>query len=119
MKRFSVALLAMLPLFLISCQSARVQSGKAIYCPGVQLEKVSSQGEMISDFDWQNVSGEKTYVSITNLQNGKRTRTQILMRKMTGTGSVVVSINKNAAEALGMAQTGMAPVEIRYIKRTL
>jgi rare lipoprotein A (peptidoglycan hydrolase) len=41
------------------------------------------------------------------------------MRKTTETGSVIVSVNKDAAEALGIMHTGLAPVEIRYSRRTL
>lgn len=119
MKLFKVTLALALPMAMYSCQTAQVQSGKAIYCPGVQLEKVSSPNEVVSDMNWQPVDEDNAFVSITNLQNGKKAKTHILMKKVTATGSVIVSINKNTAEALGMTHTGMAPVEIRYARRTL
>lgn len=112
-----VILLFALPLVLFSCQSAQVMSGKAIYCPGVQLEKLSSS-DSVAAGNWHTAQ-EESYVSLTNLQNGKKIRTQILMKKNTGTGSVIVSVNKDAAEALGIMHTGLAPVEIRYTRRTL
>lgn len=118
MKALSVALFCTLALLVVSCKSSDVQSGKAIYCPGVQLEKVSATG-VNSDMEWQAVSGSDVYASITNLQNGKKARTQILMRRVTETGAVIVSVNKDAAKALGIVNTGLAPVEIRYTKRVL
>lgn len=119
MKPLKVTLALALPLFMYACQTAQVQSGKAIYCPGVQLENVAVPVEQTSSLNWQTVTEDNAFVSITNLQNGKKTKAQILMKKVTATGSVIVSINKNAAEALGMTHTGLAPVEIRYTKRTL
>lgn len=118
MKQVKLTLLLALPLALHSCRSAQVMSGKAIYCPGVQLEKLPSTKDSASDRNWH-AAQEESYVSLTNLQNGKKIKTQILMRKTTETGSVIVSVNKDAAEALGIMHTGLAPVEIRYSRRTL
>lgn len=117
MKQVKTTLLLVLPLVLFSCRSAQVMSGKAIYCPGVQLEKVLST-DSASDKKWH-AAQEESIVSLTNLQNGKKIRTQVLMTKKTETGSVVVSVNRDAAEALGIMHTGLAPVEIRYTRRTL
>jgi hypothetical protein len=107
-----------LPLSLLaSCGVAHVQSGKAIYCPNVQLQKLSPE-LMVDDKNWEIPAEEEGYADVTNLLNGKKTRTHILMRKTTNTGTVIISINKKTAEALGMVYTGLAPVEIKY-KRTL
>lgn len=100
-----------------SCGVAHIESGKAIYVPGVQLERIAPD-LLINNNDWQVPGEDGSYVDVTNLLNGKKTRAQILMKKVTSTGTVIISINKKTAEALGMVYTGLAPVEIKY-KRTL
>lgn len=119
MKLTFFRVLALASAFIIqsSCTTARIESGKAIYCPGVQLERVTPELS-IDDKDWQTPTGENTYADLTNLLNGKRIKAQVLMRKVTNTGTVIISIDKKTAEALGMVYTGLAPVEIKY-KRTL
>jgi rare lipoprotein A len=108
---------ALTVIVLSSCGVAHVESGKAIYCPGVQLEKIAPE-LLVNEKDWQAPGEDDGYVDVTNLLNGKKTRAHILMKKTTSTGTVIISINKQTAEALGMVYTGLAPVEIKY-KRTL
>lgn len=100
-----------------SCSSSHVTSGKAIYYPAAQLQHVSGDNNQDPN-GWHSVQDDNYYVDVTNLLNGKRARTQILMKRTAENGTVIISVNKKAAEALGMVYTGLAPVEIKY-KRTL
>lgn len=102
---------------LASCSSSHITSGKAIYYPAAQLQRVS--GDSVQNVNgWHSMQGDNYYVDVTNLLNGKKARTQVLMKKTSENGTVIISVNKKAAEALGMVYTGLAPVEIKY-KRTL
>ncbi|WP_147313836.1 hypothetical protein [Deminuibacter soli] len=76
-----------------------METGKAMYTP------VSA-----TDSD---KTAEVRHAKLVNLQNGNTASAIILNRQVTRSG-VVVSIDKKAAQQLGIIYTGAAPVDIRY-----
>lgn len=108
MKRYSppFSIILLFSLF-TACKTAYVESGRAVYFPAGSA--LANQYAVARD-----TTGEAYRIAqLTNLQNGHTVRAVILKREVTGRG-VVVSIDKKAAQSLGIIYTGAAPVDIKY-----